>query len=282
LYTTLITTEEAAQNLENEKFVFIDCRFDLAKPGWGFETYQQSHIPGAVYADLNKDLSSPITLNSGRHPLPEWQVFVEKLSAWGIDPDTQVVVYDTTGGSFADRLWFMLRLVGHPAAAVLNGGFGKWITETRPTESGEQIRKPTKYPFPGDIHTELLVSAEDVNELRNNPEFVIIDARAPERYRGELEPIDRIAGHIPGAVNRFHGLNLAPDGTLKSPDQLKTEYRALLGPVPPEKAIVYCGSGVTSCHHLLALQSIGFEGTRIYLGSWSEWIRDPDRPIAKG
>jgi thiosulfate/3-mercaptopyruvate sulfurtransferase len=175
----------------------------------------------------------------------------------------------------------MLRLVGHKAVAVLDGGFGTWLSEKRPVQSGIESRTPARFPTPIDIHYNWIVSAEEVNLLRQNSDILLLDARAPERFKGEVEPIDTVAGHIPGAVNRFHGANISADGKMKSSEILRSEFKNILGSIPPSKVVVYCGSGVTSCHHLLAMENAGLKGARIYIGSWSEWIRNPDHPIAK-
>jgi thiosulfate/3-mercaptopyruvate sulfurtransferase len=201
-----------------------------------------------------------------------------RLGSWGIDQAAQVVVYDTVVGAFAVRLWWLLRYLGHPAVAVLDGGWQKWQQENRPSAAGIQTRAPKTFiPSPDDT---MLMDAAEVERIREDPDYLLIDARSGERYRGEKEPIDPIAGHIPGAVNRFHGENLSMDGTLLPPDTLREQFQALLGLRPAENAVVYCGSGVTSIHHILAMQIAGLPGARLYLGSWSEWIRDPRRPRA--
>jgi len=279
-YTNLIEPPDLLFKLENPGWVLVDCRFDLANLDWGFLDYQRDHIPGAVYAHLNNNLAGPTGLFTGRHPLPRMDIFAEYLSEWGIDEKKQVVVYDTTGGSFAARLWWMLHLVGHEAVAVLDGGFGKWKKVNYPTRSGIESNNPVTFHLPKDLPDDKFVNAEEVEIIRTDPKFLLIDARTPERYRGEQEPIDPIAGHIPGAINRFHGLNLQTDGTFKPKTTLKAEFENLLKGTDPKNVIVYCGSGVTSCHHLLALDVAGLKGARLYVGSWSEWIRDPKRPRA--
>ncbi len=278
-YTLLVSTDELARHLQDENWLVFDCRFDLAQPAWGFSDYQAGHIPGAVYVHLNEDLSGPVTPTSGRHPLPNPQAFAVKRAKWGIGPGKQVVVYDRTGGSFAGRLWWMLKATGHDDVALLDGGFTKWESEKRPTTAGVDLpSSPVLQLFDGPFDPRMWVNTEEVNQVKEDPEYSLIDARTPERYNAENEPIDPIPGHIPGAVNRFQGLNLNPDGTFKSPDQLRDEFEKLLGPVKPENVIVYCGSGVTSIHHLVAMQLAGMKGARLYPGSWSEWIRDPKRP----
>jgi thiosulfate/3-mercaptopyruvate sulfurtransferase len=279
-YTNLIKTSDLFSNLQNPAWVIIDCRFDLAIPNWGFLDYQRDHIPGAVYANLNETLAGPTSPLTGRHPLPLMQKFAENLSSWGIDNTKQVIVYDMSDGSFAVRLWWMLRLVGHKAVAVLDGGFGKWKSDGYSTRSGFENNHPTSFQLPKNIPNDKFVNAEEVEQIRTNPKYVLIDARSSERFRGEQEKIDPVAGHIPGAINRFYGLNLQSDGTLKSKSDLKAEFEDLLKGTDPKNVVVYCGSGVTSCHHLLALEVAGLKGARLYVGSWSEWIRDPHRSRA--
>ncbi len=277
-FPLLVSTEELARHLHDENWLLFDCRFDLANPEWGFTDYQASHIPGAVYVHLNEDLSGPVTPATGRHPLPDSHVFSAKLAKWGVGPGKQVVVYDRTGGSFAGRLWWMLKATGHNDAALLDGGFAKWEAEKRPLANGiEMPLNPISKLFSRPFDPRMWVTAEEVNKVKENPEYRLVDARAPERYNAEIEPIDPVAGHIPGAINRFNGLNLKPDGTFKSPGELRREFAELLGQVRPENVIVYCGSGVTSVHHLVAMQIAGIKGARLYPGSWSEWIRDPNR-----
>lgn len=280
MYTNLISTAQLSRNLRSPGWVIVDCRFDLTRPESGFEDYLKSHIPGAVYANLDKDMSGTRTALSGRHPLPEAEQFARRLSAWGIDPSRQVILYDASGGSYAARLWWMLRLFDYNTVAVLDGGWLKWVKEGLPVIAGEEAASAAALHTPAAIHWEMVAAIEDVETIRQSSEHRLIDARSPERYRGEIEPIDTIAGHIPGAVNRFHGDNLGSDGTFKSPAALRNEYEILLAGAPPQNVIVYCGSGVTSCHHLLAMDYAGLPGARLYVGSWSEWIRDPLRPIA--
>lgn len=278
MYSTLISTSDLQPHLTDEDWAIVDCRFDLAKPDWGQVSYQDSHIPGAVYAHMDRDLAGAVTSESGRHPLPDINTFSQRLGDWGIGNDTQIIAYDTTGGSFAVRLWWLLRLAGHQAVAILDGGFPKWQKEGRPTASGIETRPPAKFEPHPDLSR--VVDAAEVERIRQNPDYCLIDARAPERYRGEQEPIDPVAGHIPGAVNRFHALNLTPDGTLLPAETLRTQFQSLIGDVPPDRVVVYCGSGITSIHHLLAMEIAGLPGARLYAGSWSHWIRDRKRPIS--
>lgn len=278
MFTKIVSTQELADHLLDPDWVIIDCRFDLAKPDWGQQSYLEAHIPGAAYAHLDRDLAGPVTSETGRHPLPKIEDMTRRFENWGIRPTSQVVVYDTAGGAFADRLWWLLRFLGHRAAAVLDGGFGKWQHENRPVAAGPETIEPGLFhPNPD---WSMVVDASDVERIRQDPAYRLIDARAPERYRGEREPIDPVAGHIPGAVNRFHGANLAPDGTFLPPQNLREQFDVLIGQTLPENVVVYCGSGVTSIHHILAMELAGLPGARLYVGSWSEWIRDKKRPIS--
>lgn len=276
-FSLIIEAEELYRNLDNPDWVIVDCRFNLLDPGWGEKEYEALHIPNAVYADLNRDLSGEKTAFSGRHPLPDAEKIQQVFSSLGISSLKQVVVYDTTGGSFAARLWFMLKLYGHANVAVLDGGFTFWHAQGYPFESGHRMN--TREEFNGINHPELYVTTPMVEKRIHDPEWRVIDARAHERYAGIVEPIDPVAGHIPGALNRFHELNLTPEGLFKPAEQLRAEFTPLIDLAHPEKTIVYCGSGVTSAHHLIAMQLAGFPPPKLYIGSWSEWIRDPNRPV---
>ena len=279
-YTSIISASELAGHLNDPNWVIVDSSFNLSQKEWGFEHYQQSHIPGAVYAHMGRDLASPVRPDSGRHPLPELPTFLKTLESWGIAPHKQVVIYDTLDGSYAARLWCMLRMLGHSSAAVLSGGFQAWENDGYPQKQGIESNPPASYPLPNELEN-VFAPLPEVECIRQDPSFLLLDARSPERYRGDVEPIDTIAGHIPGAVNRFNGENLQADGTFKPAEQLKAEFLSLLGDRSPDRIIAYCGSGVTSCHHLLAMEAAGLTGARVYVGSWSEWIRDPARPVAR-
>ncbi len=272
----ILSVKELADHLQDPEWVVVDCRFDLAHPDWGFQSYQEGHIPGAVYAHLDRDLSGPITPESGRHPLPDIHEITKRLSNWGIDQNVQVVVYDTHSGAYAARLWWLLRFLGHSAAAVLDGGWQAWQAEGYPTATGIEQRPAAVFEAKPDW--EMVATTEDVLGVHLDPTYRLVDARSEERYLGEREPIDAVAGHIPGAVNRYHGDNLKLDGTFLPPETLRHQFDSLLGGVPPEKTILYCGSGVTSAHHLIAMESAGLTGSKLYVGSWSEWIRDRKRP----
>lgn len=280
MYTTILPPSELSKHLTDPNFIIVDCRFDLLKPEWGFLDYQRAHIPGSVFADLNTDLSSPITAASGRHPLPNPDQFCKTMSRLGIDASKQVIVVDTVAGAFAARLWWLLHTYGHQAVAVLEGGFGRWEFENYPISSGIEVNPPTN--FVCILQTNDYLTTQDMERIHNDPAYRIIDARAAPRYRGEIEPIDPIAGHIPGAVNRFHTDNLSRGGLFQSPEILRKQFLDLLNGVPAENTVIYCGSGVTSCFHILAMEIAGLPGAKLYPGSWSEWIRDPQRPISVG
>jgi thiosulfate/3-mercaptopyruvate sulfurtransferase len=230
-----------------------------------------------VYAHLDVDLSGPKTGSNGRHPLPDPGVLARTLGRLGISNTSQVVAYDQDSGMYASRLWWLLRWLGHDDVAVLDGGFATWIADERPTRSGREANAAAT--FTAAPRPEMWLSAEQVEAIRADPGWKLLDARAPERYRGEIEPIDPTPGHIPGAVNRPYMANIGASGTFKAPDELQAEFRAVAQSVPPDRIVCYCGSGVTACHNLLALEHIGLHGAKLYPGSWSEWSSDPNRPV---
>lgn len=261
--------------------LLADCRFDLADPGAGERAYAAGHLPGAVYLHLDRDLSAPKTGCNGRHPLPLREAFAERLAALGFADDVPVVAYDAAGGMFAARLWWMLRWVGHGAVQVLDGGLAAWDA------AGGALSGAAAAPAPAGRFTlrPPLVSTLDFDDLLEGlgrPPRLIVDARAPDRFRGENETLDPVGGHIPGAVNRCFKDNLAADGHFKPAAQLRAEWLALMAGRRPADLVAQCGSGVTACHNLLAMESAGLTGSRLYAGSWSEWCTDPARPIATG
>ena len=278
--TTLIATETLATHIDDASFAIVDCRFRLDDPGWGEREYEAAHIPGALYAHLDHDLSSTPTGTNGRHPLPDPTELQRRLGTFGIAPGVQVVAYDQDTGAFASRLWWLLRWVGHRAVAVLDGGLAKWTAESRPTRGGIEPRKQAD--FSGERNRDMMVDAATVAQVTNRRDWRLLDARAPERYRGEVEPIDKKAGHIPTAVNHPFQTNLTAGGTFRSPSELRGQFEASLGSVPPAQTIAYCGSGVTACHNLLAMEHAGLHGARLYPGSWSEWSADASNPTATG
>jgi thiosulfate/3-mercaptopyruvate sulfurtransferase len=275
-YFTLVSTDALAANLGWWRV--FDCRHDLARPELGEAQYREAHIPGAAYAHLERDLSAPRTGQNGRHPLPEPPDFTGWLGRQGLKSTDQVVCYDAGNGTTAARLWWMLRWVGHDAVAVLEGGFGKWAAEGRPLSAEMPRFAPSSYP--GRVREDLAIGVETLERERES--LCLVDARVPARFRGEQEPIDPVAGRIPGALNRFCTENLQPDGSFKTPEQLEAEYKRLLGDRPPAEVVNYCGSGVAACHNLLAMEIAGLRGAKLYAGSWSEWIADPRRPRASG
>jgi len=277
---TLVSTEELAAHLEDPDWVVIDCRFTLTEPEAGRAAYARSHIPGARYAHLDDDLSSPKTATSGRHPLPDPARLAAKLGQWGVGEKTQVVVYDDSFGSIAVRLWWLLRWLGHDAVALLDGGLPKWKKEGRPVTA----QLPTIVPaiFTARPSRDMWVDTHAVQDALQNKQALILDARADMRFSGDIEPIDPVAGHIPGAVNLPFEDNLDMGGTFLPAAELRELYQGLLHDRPPSSVIHMCGSGVTTCHNLLAMEIAGLPGGKLYPGSWSEWITDPARPVATG
>ncbi|MES1183261.1 MAG: sulfurtransferase [Myxococcales bacterium] len=278
-FSAVITSQELAGLLAQPGLCLIDCRASLQNPAAGREAFAKAHLPGATFADLLEDLSGPIVPGrTGRHPLPPLEPFVAKLRAWGIGGTSQVVVYDDAGGAFAARLWWMLRWLGHDAVAVLDGGFPAWVAEGRPVTDELVAKAPGDFqPMP---RSEWLVTTRELEAPESVPRR-LFDARAPERFAGDVEPIDPVAGHIPKAVNLPFAENL-DGGRFRSPAELRRRFAAALGDTPPEAAVVYCGSGVTACHDVLAFAHAGLELPRLYAGSWSEWITDPSRPTERG
>ena len=275
-FNTLVSTAELAARLGEWRI--FDCRHDLMKPGLGEQQYREAHIPGALFASLDRDLAAPKTGKNGRHPLPEVDSFQKWIEKCGLRVSDQVVCYDAANGAMAARLWWMLRWVGHEAVAVLDGGIGKWTREGRPVTADIPRFAETKYPIR--LNEDASVGARMVH--RRLGQQVLLDARAPARYRGEQEPIDPEAGRIPGALNRFNMDNVAADGTFKPAGELKQAFTKVLGNRAPSEVVNYCGSGVAACHNLLAMEIAGLPGGKLYAGSWSEWIADPARPREKG
>lgn len=281
-FTTLICAAELAQHLPGSDWVVLDCRHDLAAPDSGRSAYAAGHLPQAQFAHLDCDLSGPRTGRDGqfrgRHPLPERDVFLETLRNWGIDDATQVIAYDASGGMFAARLWWMLRWLGHDAVAVLDGGLPAWL------QAGQPLTTEVPAPRRGTLtiraaRTASVDAGALLANLANNA-HIVLDARAPDRFRGENETLDAVGGHIPGARNRFFKDNLQDDGRFKPAARLQAEFTALVS--DPQATISQCGSGVTACHNLLAMEIAGLPGAALYPGSWSEWCADPARPVATG
>jgi thiosulfate/3-mercaptopyruvate sulfurtransferase len=282
MHQTLISAPDLAAHIDDPAWVVVDCRHDLMNLAAGRDAYASGHLPGAVFADLETVLSGAKTgadgVFRGRHPLPDKEALAEALRGFGIGDATQVVAYDAHGGMFAARLWWLLRWLGHEAVAVLNGGMAAWDAAGQPLTTEVRTRPrgalSVRAPF---VPT---VTVREVLDNLQSGKRIVIDARAADRYRGENETIDPVGGHIPGAKNRFFKDNLGPDGRFKDAAQLREEFGALID--NPEAAIMQCGSGVTACHNLLALEVAGLPGAALYPGSWSEWVGDPARPVAKG
>jgi len=280
-FTTLIDTQSVADRLTDPDLAVVDCQFDLHNAPWGEEQYLSAHVPGAVYADLNRDLAGTKTGANGRHPLPDPADLAATFGRLGIAAGVQVVAYDQDTGMFASRLWWLLRWLGHSAVAVLDGGLAAWRSEGRPTRSRAELRPARQ--FIGRPDASLIADTAVVEQIAaGKARGQLLDARAAERYRGEVEPIDRTPGHIPTARNRFFKDNLDATGRFRSPDDLRADLTARLGGAPSDSIVSYCGSGVTACHNLLALAHAGLHGGRLYPGSWSEWSSDERRPVAKG
>jgi thiosulfate/3-mercaptopyruvate sulfurtransferase len=279
-YTTLVTVEQLREHLEDPAWRVIDVRHDLMDAGAGPRAYKAGHVPGAVFAHTDEDLSGRKTGRNGRHPLPEREDIVQAFRRWGVDDDTQVVAYDANGGNFAVRLWWLARWLGHTRVAVLDGGWPRWMASTGLSSTAVPALAAGR--FTDRSSSMPLVRAEDVLRNLGTRERLVLDARTPERFRGEQEPIDPVAGHIPGAQNRPWQRNLEKDQTFKSPQALRQEFAAALGSTPPDRVVHQCGSGVTACHNLLAMEIAGLAGSALYAGSWSEWIADPARPVATG
>lgn len=279
-WTTLVDAGALHRALGEDALRIVDARFALAEPAAGSLAYMQSHLPGAVYAHLDRDLSEVTKAGLGRHPLPDPDTFVRRLGEWGITPAHQVVVYDAGDGSMAAaRMWWMMKLLGHERVAVLDGGLAAWRELGFPET--DVLPEPPQAPrYPAGFDVASIVSAEDVLGRLDEDSGWLFDARAAERFRGEVEPIDPVAGHVPGAVNRPFMLNLR-DGRFKPAAELREELLALLAGRDPTSAVMMCGSGVTACHLLLAFEHAGLHGGKVYAGSWSGWISDPSRPVAR-
>ena len=278
-YNTLVSSRELARHLNDPGWVIVDCRHELANPDAGEHAYRAAHLPGAVFLHLDRDLSGTKNGRNGRHPLPEIATLAATLGRAGIGASTQVVCYDQNSGAWAARLWWLLHWLGHDAVAVLDGGLDRWVAEGRPLASDEPtVRAATFVPS----EPAPTASADEILRHLDDGALLVLDARAAERYRGDAEPIDPVAGHIPGARNRPYTENLDAQGAFKPAAQLRSEFEAALGGVAPSAVVHQCGSGVTSCHNALAMAVAGLPASRLYPGSWSEWVADPSRPVAIG
>jgi thiosulfate/3-mercaptopyruvate sulfurtransferase len=288
--TLLIEPTELASFLGQPDWVIVDCRFDLARPDWGGSAYAQGHIPDAVYAHLDRDLSGPVGPHTGRHPLPSLEQLAATLGHWGIDGaasggGTQVVAYDQANGAYAARLWWLLRWAGHQQVAVLNGGFAAWQRAGLPLSTDQPARPARKFvaaPITGASATAAELERMVADGVLASERAALVDARGADRFAGQNETLDPVAGHIPGARNHPFTGNLDPNGQFLPAQELRRRWLQTLAQTPPAQTIAMCGSGVTACHNLLAMELAGLGGARLYPGSWSEWIRDRGRPVAVG
>ncbi len=281
MHTTLIDVDTLHRHHHDPDWRVIDARFSLADPGQGAREYGEGHLPGALYAHLDNDLSGPIVPGAtGRHPLPSPERAAEAFSRWGIADGVQVVVYDGSGGSVAARLWWMLRWLGHDAVAVLDGGWPAWTGAELPVT--QEVPNVTPRTFVPRVRDHLIADTDEVDRYREDAAWAVLDARTPERFRGEKEPIDPVAGHIPGARCATFDWNLGEDGRFLAPDDLRRRFEELFSGVPVERVVNYCGSGVSACHNLLAIVHAGLGDARLYPGSWSQWITDEKRPVGTG
>ena len=281
MYTTLIEPAELAAHVSETDWAVLDCRSDLARPEWGATAYAEAHLPNAIYAHLDRDLSGPVTSTSGRHPLPLLEPLTATLGRWGIDENVQVVAYDQSNGAYASRLWWLLRWLGHVRVAVLNGGLAAWQQAGLPVSKQPGVRQPRRFtpnrPEAGVISTVELQGILAAGQLATG-ERALIDARSADRFAGQNETIDPVAGHVPGASNHPFAHNLDAHGRFLPAHALRSKWLETLRGHAPATAIAMCGSGVTACHNLLALEVAGLPGAQLYAGSWSEWIRDAARP----
>ncbi len=276
-YTTLVDCATLAAHADDPGWRVFDCRHQLADPSFGERAYLEAHLPGAVFLHLDRDLSGPLNGKNGRHPLPDPHLLAGKLAAAGVGNQTQVVVYDDVGGMFASRLWWLLRWLGHDRVALLDGGIGQWKKESRPLTREAPHLQTTRFDV---ALRDITLSTESVLDNLDGGDLCVIDVRSPDRFRGENENLDPVGGHIPGARNRFFRDSLDSDGLFRPAAELRLEFLALLAGVEPCRVAMQCGSGVTACHSLLAMEFAGLSGARLYPGSWSEWCSDPARPVA--
>lgn len=278
-FCTLVSVADLAAHVDDPRWKIFDCRHDLADPEFGERAYREQHLPNAQFLHLDRDLSGPPTGRNGRHPLPDPAVLAAKLAQCGVANDTQVVGYDDGAGTYAARLWWLLRWLGHDGIAVLDGGLSAWRSAGLPLTHAVPAASPARFEW---RLRESPVDTASIEARLGQPDVLLLDARAADRFRGENETLDPVAGHIPGALNRPFRNNLAPDGRFKPAARLRQEFEELLNNRPAEQVIAYCGSGVTACHTLFALEIAGLRGARLYAGSWSEWCSDRGRPVATG
>lgn len=278
-YSTLIDAATLTAHLDDPDWRIIDVRHQLVNTAYGEQAYGVGHIPGAAFLHCDRDLSGPMTGKNGRHPLPDPDKLAERLGEIGVGPQTQVVVYDDAQGMIAGRLWWLLRWLGHDRVALLDGGLQAWLAAGGTLSSALPPSRPAQ--FVAQL-CDTLVDADYVQSFLATSRLHLIDARSPDRFRGENETIDPVGGHIPGAVNRFFQHNLQADGRFKPAAELRAEWLAVLAGVAPDQVVHQCGSGVSACHNILAMEVAGLTGSRLYAGSWSEWCADPARPVVQG
>tara|TARA_B100001769_G_C22087150_1_gene586134 strand:- start:460 stop:1311 length:852 start_codon:yes stop_codon:yes gene_type:complete len=277
-YKTIISAENLINSLQDENTLVFDCRCDIKDTTYGIQAYTEGHIPGSIYVNVDTDLASEKTPSSGRHPLPDADALSEKLSQWGLSSEKQAVIYDDASGAFAGRMWWILKWLGHKKVAVLDGGLGSYMSIGGKLTTDETIFE--KNIFNPNIQSEMVVEITDVEEAQYKMNKLIIDARSKERYLGIKDLVDPIAGHVPGAISHPLSLNLNKDGKFRSPEDLKLAFDKIIADTTSENVISMCGSGITACHNILAMEIAGIKGIKLYVGSWSEWITDKSRPIA--
>lgn len=282
MFETLIETETLAAHIEDPDWVVFDCRSSITDPEAGPSAYATGHIPGARHIHLERELSGPVTPESGRHPLPDPRRLAGILGRAGVGARSQVIAYDDANGAYAARLWWLLRWLRHPYAAVLNGGWQQWLKENRPVSTAAATRAAKEFPFSATAEGTTMPTVEVLELVRGRKRGLLFDARAAVRYHGDAETVDSVAGHIPGAINLPFADNVDEDGRFKCPAELRRRFEQALAGIRPEQTVFMCGSGVTACHNLLAMEIAGLKGGRLYPGSWSEWIRDSTRPVARG
>ena len=280
IYKTIIKADNLIAILDSDDLVIFDARCDIKDTSYGIDAYNDGHIPNSIFIDIDNDMASPKGPSTGRHPLPDPEKLAEKLSQWGVDNNKQIVVYDDAGGAFAGRVWWIMRWMGHKGGvAVLDGGLSGFLSGGGKLVTNQKSRDRSSYEY--DCKNDMHVSIEEVIEAQYKVDTALIDARSKERYLGIKDSVDPVAGHVPGALSQPLGNNLTNKGYFKSPEELKLIYSKLLGDIDSDKIISMCGSGITACHNIIAMEIAGIKNVRLFVGSWSEWITDSKRPIAK-